>query len=109
MLEYPTRLSKVVESRFVQRWWHWGWLSDINWCKRETRVSSPPLSHLRSILLSPPSPPTLPYSPSPHIGPLTWNEIHHPHRPHKIHDLLWKISHQSLPIGIKIARISIHS
>ena len=74
-----------------------------------TIPSSPSLPHLRSILLSSPSPPISPYSPSPHIGPLTWNEIHHPHRPHKIHDLLWKISHQSLPIGIKIARISPHS
>ena len=74
-----------------------------------TIPSSPPLPHLRSILLSSSLPPTPPFSPSPHIGPLTWKEIHHSHHPHKIHDLLWKISHQSLPIGIKIAHISVHS
>src|SRR6185436_618758 len=74
-----------------------------------TIPSLPTLPQLRSILLIPPSPPLIPYSPSPHISHLTWTEIHHPHYPHKTQDLLWKIAHQSLPIGIRISKISLHS
>ena len=74
-----------------------------------TIPSLPTLPQLRSILLIPPSPPLIPYSPSSHISHLSWTEIHHSHYPRKTQDLLWKIAHQALPIGIKISKISPHS
>src|SRR6185312_5844108 len=48
----------------------------------------------------------IPFSPSPHIGSLSisWNEIQHPHRPALTSDLLWKISHHSLPVGISVSK-----
>jgi len=72
-------------------------------------TSSPSLSSIHSILLISPSPPYTPFSPSPHIGPLSWREIHHHHHPHKVSDLLWKIAHQNLLIGNSISSISPHS
>ena len=74
-----------------------------------TILSSPPLPTLRSILIHTPSPPYIPYYPSHIFPPLTWQEIHHKHYPKKIQDLLWKISHHSLPIGISISNISPYS
>src|SRR6185312_7112837 len=62
-------------------------------------LSSPTLPELRSILTIPPSPPLIPFSPSSFFPTLSWKEIHHPHYPRKIQDLLWKISHFSLPVG----------
>ena len=74
-----------------------------------TIPSLPTLPTLRNILLIPPSPPYTPFSPSPHLNHITWKEIHHCHYPRRTQDLLWKISHHSLPIGISIAHISPHS
>jgi len=68
--------------------------------------SSPTLPNLRSILTIPPSPPLIPFSPSPFFPTLSWKEVHHPHYPYKIQDLLWKISHLSLPIGPSVTNIS---
>ena len=74
-----------------------------------TILSSPPLPILRSILTLIPSQPFIPYSPSPIFPSLSWKEIHHKHYPRKVQDLLWKISHQSLPIGTPISHISPYS
>ena len=68
-----------------------------------TILDSPSLPSLRSILrFSPPSP-LAPYNPSPFLHPFTWAEIFHKHRPRKMADVLWKIGHQQIPTGIKIA------
>src|SRR5437879_7137038 len=56
-------------------------------------LSSPTLPQLLSTLTIPPSPPLLPLSPSPFFPTLSWQGIHHPHYPHQLQDLLWKISH----------------
>jgi len=74
-----------------------------------TILNSPPLPTLRSILTFIPSPPYTPYYPSPKFPHLSWKEIHHKDYPHKIQDLLWKIAHFSLPIGISISTISPYS
>jgi hypothetical protein len=72
-----------------------------------TILDSPTLPLLRSTLrYSPPSPIT-PYNPSPFLHPFTWTEIWHRHRPRKMADVLWKISHQQIPTGIKSAFIAI--
>ena len=72
-------------------------------------LSSPTLPELRSILTIPPSPPLIPFSPSSFFPTLSWKEIHHPHYPRKIQDLLWKISHFSLPVGPSVTNISPYS
>lgn len=74
-----------------------------------TILSSPSLPILRSVLISSPSPPISPYSPFPYFPNLTWKEIHHKHYPHKVSDLLWKISHHTLPVGPPVVNISPNS
>ena len=69
--------------------------------------NSPSLSSLRSILRYHSPSPTTPYNPSPFLHPFTWTEIWHNHRPRKMADVLWKIGHQQIPTGTKVAQLVI--
>jgi len=68
-------------------------------------TSSPSLSTLCNITRYKSPLPLTPFSPSHYIGPLSWKEIHHPNYPRKVSDLLWKIAHQILPIGLAVSKI----
>ncbi|CAG8652141.1 1380_t:CDS:1, partial [Paraglomus occultum] len=37
---------------------------------------------------------------------MSWDEIFHPDRPRKVADLLWKIAHNSLPLGHPVAMVA---
>jgi len=68
-----------------------------------TILDSPSLPSLRAILRFSPPTPLTPYNPSPFLHPFSWSEIWHQHRPRKMADVLWKIGHQQLPTGTKVA------
>src|SRR5438128_2907160 len=66
-------------------------------------LDSPSLPSLRAILRFSPPTPLTPYNPSPFLHPFSSSEIWHQHRPRKMADVLWKICHQQLPTGTKVA------
>jgi len=68
-------------------------------------ATSPSLPSLRNIMRYNSPLPLSPFSPSHYIGPLSWKEIHNPNYPRKVSDLLWKIAHQILPIGLAVSKI----
>src|SRR5581483_4544309 len=68
-------------------------------------ATSPSLPSLRNIMRYNSPLPLPPFSPSHYIVPLSWKEIHNPNYPRKVSDLLWKIAHQILPIGLAVSKI----
>ena len=71
-----------------------------------TLLNSPSLPQLRDILHFHPIAPLTPYSPILAIGALTWKEIFHKDRPQKVADVLWKIAHHHLPVGVPVTHIA---
>src|SRR5438128_252198 len=86
--------------------------SGLNACKRIWDISStillsdPSLPQLRSLLAYSPLTPILPSPSHPPLSPSTWQEIFHVHRPRKVSDIMWRIAHNNIPTGIRVAAIS---
>ena len=86
--------------------------SGLNACKRIWDISStillsdPSLPQLRSLLAYSPLTPLLPSPSHPSLSPWTWQEIFHAHRPRKVSDIMWRIAHNHIPTGIRVAAIS---
>ena len=69
-------------------------------------LSDPSLPQLRSLLAYSPLTPLLPSPSHPSLSPWTWQEIFHVHRPRKVSDVMWRMAHNHIPTGLRVAGIS---